>query len=116
MSALSSPARLKRLHCSPADYLRACWWVLSVFPEEMRTTSSFKVEMSSLGQFSPSARRKVSEQTCRNLKRVERFKSVGHGHQAAHGDGAGLNNRLANLRWATRRENEADKIKHGTHQ
>lgn len=33
----------------------------------------------------------------------------------AHNDGCRLNNRLENLRWATRAENEADKIRHGTH-
>jgi len=37
-------------------------------------------------------------------------------HQAAHGDGNRLNNRLSNLRWATVSENIADKLKHGTHQ
>lgn len=35
-------------------------------------------------------------------------------HQAAHGDGNKKNNRMDNLRWATRRENEADKKAHGT--
>lgn len=35
-------------------------------------------------------------------------------HEAAHGDGDSLNNRKDNLRWATRAENEADKIAHGT--
>lgn len=35
-------------------------------------------------------------------------------HEAAHGDGDRLNNALANLRWATRIENEADKLRHGT--
>lgn len=35
-------------------------------------------------------------------------------HQAAHGDGDGLNNRETNLRWATPAENEADKLIHGT--
>ena len=36
------------------------------------------------------------------------------GHQAAHGDGDRRNNSLGNLRWATRSENEADKVRHGT--
>jgi hypothetical protein len=35
------------------------------------------------------------------------------GHQAAHNDGDRLNNTVANLRWATRQENEADKLRHG---
>jgi hypothetical protein len=38
------------------------------------------------------------------------------GHQAAHCDGDRHNNVLTNLRWATRKENEADKLRHGTHQ
>lgn len=36
-------------------------------------------------------------------------------HDAAHNDGDPGNNRLGNLRWATRPENCADKLKHGTH-
>jgi hypothetical protein len=36
------------------------------------------------------------------------------GYQAAHGDGNPINNTLANLRWATPKENEADKRMHGT--
>lgn len=35
-------------------------------------------------------------------------------HQGAHRDGNSLNNWLANLKWATQAENEADKIGHGT--
>lgn len=35
-------------------------------------------------------------------------------HDAAHGDGTRTNNRADNLRWATRRENIADRIGHGT--
>lgn len=35
-------------------------------------------------------------------------------HQVAHGDGNSRNNTLANLRWATSAENNADKIQHGT--
>lgn len=35
-------------------------------------------------------------------------------HQAAHGDGNPGNNSAENLRWATCKENHADKIKHGT--
>lgn len=34
--------------------------------------------------------------------------------QVAHGDGDRANNRPENLRWATQRENEADKQAHGT--
>lgn len=34
-------------------------------------------------------------------------------HQIAHGDGNKLNNDPANLRWATRSENESDKVFHG---
>ncbi len=33
-------------------------------------------------------------------------------HQCAHWDGDQLNNRLTNLRWATPKENEADKVRH----
>lgn len=35
-------------------------------------------------------------------------------HEVAHSDGNAHNNNQNNLRWATRRENEADKIIHGT--
>lgn len=38
------------------------------------------------------------------------------GMQAAHNDGNKRNNTVANLRWATPVENNADKIAHGTHQ
>lgn len=37
------------------------------------------------------------------------------GKQAAHRNGQRSDNRSVNLRWATRRENEADKRRHGTH-
>jgi HNH endonuclease/NUMOD4 motif-containing protein len=36
------------------------------------------------------------------------------GHQAAHRDGNKLNNSVGNLRWATPRDNNKDKIAHGT--
>lgn len=35
-------------------------------------------------------------------------------HQAAHNDGNPMNDRLDNLRWATPKENCADRVKHGT--
>ena len=35
-------------------------------------------------------------------------------HDAAHNDGNCINNRMENLRWATKKENMADKILHGT--
>lgn len=35
-------------------------------------------------------------------------------HQSAHGDGNRYNNRIENLRWATSKENTADKALHGT--
>lgn len=35
-------------------------------------------------------------------------------HVVAHADGSRDNNRVENLRWATMRENEADKRQHGT--
>ena len=38
------------------------------------------------------------------------------GIHAAHGNGDGTDNRLANLRWETPSENNQDKIDHGTHQ
>jgi hypothetical protein len=37
-------------------------------------------------------------------------------HQAAHNDNHKDNNAISNLRWATPKENNADKIKHGTRQ
>lgn len=40
----------------------------------------------------------------------------GPGYQVAHYDDNGSNNCVGNLRWATSRENNADKIRHGTHQ
>ena len=33
--------------------------------------------------------------------------------EVAHNDGSRDNNHVSNLRWATRKENEADKLKHG---
>lgn len=36
-------------------------------------------------------------------------------HEVAHNNGDPTDNRAANLRWATRAENHADKIQHGTH-
>ena len=36
-------------------------------------------------------------------------------HWVAHNDGRRLNNHIANLRWATPKENQADKYIHGTH-
>jgi len=36
------------------------------------------------------------------------------GHEGAHWDGVRTNNRTSNLRWATRKENDADKERHGT--
>lgn len=35
-------------------------------------------------------------------------------YHAAHNDGNRINNRIENLRWATPRENEQDKVFHGT--
>lgn len=35
-------------------------------------------------------------------------------HEVAHGDGSRVNNHYRNLRWATRLENAADKMLHGT--
>lgn len=37
-------------------------------------------------------------------------------HEVAHGNGVRTDNRAANLRWATRRENMLDKVRHGTRQ
>jgi len=36
-------------------------------------------------------------------------------YEVCHGDGNGLNNSLANLRWDSRRNNHLDSVKHGTH-
>ncbi len=36
-------------------------------------------------------------------------------HEVAHHDGDPSNNAVTNLRWATRAENHADKLRHGTH-
>jgi len=36
------------------------------------------------------------------------------GMEAAHGDGDKFNNNLDNLRWATKTENQADRVTHGT--
>lgn len=36
------------------------------------------------------------------------------GHECAHNDGDRQNSRLSNLRWATRKDNHADKQRHGT--
>lgn len=38
------------------------------------------------------------------------------GLEAAHGDGCRTNNVASNLRWATRKENLADRVIHGTDQ
>ena len=35
-------------------------------------------------------------------------------HTTAHADGNKLNNHFTNIRWATRSENERDKVAHGT--
>lgn len=37
------------------------------------------------------------------------------GMGGCHWDGDGTNNRLANLRWDTRSENQRDKVRHGRH-
>lgn len=37
-----------------------------------------------------------------------------HGMEACHNDGNGFNNNVANLRWDTHKNNQADKYKHGT--
>lgn len=37
-------------------------------------------------------------------------------HESAHWDGNPRNNRADNLRWATKKENEEDKKRHGTYQ
>lgn len=37
------------------------------------------------------------------------------GHEVAHRDGDKHNNRPSNLRWATDKENSADRLRHGTH-
>ena len=36
-------------------------------------------------------------------------------HEAAHKDGRKSNNSARNLKWKTHRENEQDKVQHGTH-
>jgi hypothetical protein len=37
------------------------------------------------------------------------------GEEGCHNDGDHTNNRLSNLRWDTRRENNLDAVRHGTH-
>jgi hypothetical protein len=37
------------------------------------------------------------------------------GMEGCHNNGIGTDNRLANLRWDTRKNNAADKVAHGTH-
>ena len=37
------------------------------------------------------------------------------GKEVAHADGSRINNQSENLRWATRKENHADALRHGTH-
>lgn len=37
-------------------------------------------------------------------------------HEVAHGNGIRTDNRSTNLRWATRSENQRDRIQHGTYQ
>lgn len=37
------------------------------------------------------------------------------GHEACHGEGGPLDNRLANLRWGTSTDNNFDQVKAGTH-
>lgn len=60
------------------------------------------------------------------LGRVERYNvsrllllafvgSCPKGMEGCHNDGGKLNNRLTNLRWDTRKNNNADKVKHGTY-
>lgn len=60
-------------------------------------------------------------ESCTKVYRVNRLvceafhgKPTSEKQQAAHWDGNPLNNRPENLRWATRSENENDKIRHGT--
>ena len=36
-------------------------------------------------------------------------------HEVAHRDGNPANNHLSNLRWATKAENQGDRVAHGTH-
>lgn len=45
---------------------------------------------------------------------LETFKQIKpKGKECCHGDGNKTNNKLSNLRWGTRRENAADRIRHG---
>lgn len=41
--------------------------------------------------------------------------SMPHGQEALHGNGHPADNRLVNLRWGTRGENNDDAVRHGTH-
>ncbi|MEU1200162.1 NUMOD4 domain-containing protein [Streptomyces sp. NPDC005813] len=45
---------------------------------------------------------------------LEVFVGAGRALQGAHGNGDSTDNRLANLRWSTPAENNADKLTHGT--
>lgn len=44
----------------------------------------------------------------------EAFHGPSNGRDVAHWDGGRTNNHASNLRWATREENMADKVRHGT--
>jgi len=42
-------------------------------------------------------------------------KQPSEAHEVAHNDGVRTNNHRSNLRWATAKENQADRIAHGTY-
>jgi len=56
----------------------------------------------------------------RSIHRLVAFAFLGtpatSSHEVAHNDGSRDNNHFSNLRWCTRKENHADKLKHGTSQ
>ena len=80
----------------------------AIFKQSTRKKSGYKC----LLLISPSGRR-VNVYVHRLVALSFRGKPP-KGHEAAHHDGNGSNNRLGNIRWKTRKQNHRDKHRHGT--